>query len=218
MERRGESPISLKGYRLMLNFWHRLTTLPDTTLVNKALTENIQLRTNWVITIEKLINQLKLSDKIGNHKKFKYETKTVLDEMYSKFWKTETGNPNAARLILYKEVKNKLKMEKYLEELNFKDRKTITKLRCSDHSLEIEKGRHRNLPRSERVCKVCDKNEIEDEEHFLLKCHTYHLLRNKHNIGPTTTIKELFYDMRPTQLAKYMTEAMALREQIISAT
>ena len=137
----------------MLNFWHRLTTHPDTTLVKKALTENVQLRTNWVITIEKLFNQLKLSDKIGNHKK-KDETKTVLDEMYSKFWKTEIANPNLARLILCQEVQNKLNMEKYLEELNFKDRKIITKLRCSDHCLEIEKGRHRNLPRNECVCKV----------------------------------------------------------------
>lgn len=66
------------------------------------------------------------------------------------FGKTEIGNPNTARLILYKEVKNKLKMEKYLE-LDFKDHKIITKSRCSDHCLEIEKGKHRNLPRNERV-------------------------------------------------------------------
>ena len=31
----GETPISLKSYRLMLNFWHRVISLPETTLVKK---------------------------------------------------------------------------------------------------------------------------------------------------------------------------------------
>jgi hypothetical protein len=35
--------------------------------------------------------------------------------------------------------------------------------------LEIEKGRHQNIPLNERICKLC-KLEIEDEIHFLLQC------------------------------------------------
>ena len=90
----GEIPLSLKGYRLMLNFWHRVTSLPDTTLVRKAMTENIELRTNWIITIERLINRFKLADKIGNHKRFKEQTKAIVNETYSKFWEREIKNPN----------------------------------------------------------------------------------------------------------------------------
>ena len=52
----GEIPISLKSYSLTLNYWHRVTTLPGTLLVNKAILGNIELRTNWIITIEKLIS------------------------------------------------------------------------------------------------------------------------------------------------------------------
>ena len=37
------------------------------------------------------------------------------------------------------------------------------------HNLEIEKGRHQNIPLNERICKLC-KLEIEDEIHFLLQC------------------------------------------------
>ena len=62
---------------------------------------------------------------------------------------------------------------------NFENRKATTKIRCSDHCLEIEKGRHKNIPRVERICKVCDKSEIETEEHFLQKCKKYDPLRNK---------------------------------------
>ena len=60
----GEIPLSLKGYRLMLNFWFRVTHLHENTLAKKALIENINLRTNWIITIEKLLKCLKLTEYI----------------------------------------------------------------------------------------------------------------------------------------------------------
>ena len=43
----GETPISMKGYKLMLDYWKRLNTLPESTLAKKALRENNNLRTNY---------------------------------------------------------------------------------------------------------------------------------------------------------------------------
>ena len=213
----GEIPLSLKGYRLMLNFWHRVTSLPDTTLVRKALTENIELRTNWIITIEKLINRFKLADKIGNHKRFKEQTKAIVNKTYSKFWEREIIDPNSTRLLLYKQIKRELKMENYLQVLSYENRKIITKIRCSDHCLEIEKGRHRNIHRNDRICKLCDKNEIETEEHFLLRCNMYCQLRTTYNIGRNMTVNELFSDTNSVQLGNYLIEAMNLRKSLIDA-
>jgi coproporphyrinogen III oxidase len=48
----------------------------------------------------------------------------------------------------------------------------LSKLRISNHNLEIERGRHRGLQAKERICKLCLK-EVEDEIHFLLKCEAY---------------------------------------------
>ena len=31
----------------------------------------------------------------------------------------------------------------------------------------IERGRHLNIPRTERYCLLCKSNQIEDEKHFL---------------------------------------------------
>ena len=42
----GEIPLSLKAYRLMLNYWYRLTKLSDDTLVKTVVLENTLLRTN----------------------------------------------------------------------------------------------------------------------------------------------------------------------------
>ena len=61
-----------------------------------------------------------------------------------------------------------------------KYRNAVVKLRISAHQLLIETGRHRNIPRDERICELCDKNELEDEFHFLLVCPAYKELRQKY--------------------------------------
>jgi len=54
-------------------------------------------------------------------------------------------------------------------------RRFLTKFRLSDHNLEIELGR-RKKPRIEeknRLCTKCNKNEVENEVHFILDCDLY---------------------------------------------
>ena len=206
-----EIPLSLKAYRLTLNFWHRVTNLPDSAMAKKAMLENIRLRTNWIITIEKLINCFNLADKIDNHKMFKKATKGEIEKMFLKYWENQIGNPDLARLRFYREIKDNFKKEKYLEIENFEYRRMIAKLRCSDHSLEIETGRHRKIDRNERFCKQCAVGAIETETHFLLECNKYDALRNKHNIEQFTNLWQLMNDLDPTKLGIYLTEAFFLR-------
>ena len=67
---------------MLLNFWYRTTNLDNNTLVKKALVENINLRTNWLQTIENLIRHLNLCDTIDAAGKFKISTH---DTMQIKF-------------------------------------------------------------------------------------------------------------------------------------
>ena len=53
-------------------------------------------------------------------------------------------------------------------------------MRCSSHKLMIEKGRYLNLERNQRVCSMCNLNDIEDEFHFILRCPAYNDLRKKY--------------------------------------
>ena len=68
-------------------------------------------------------------------------------------------------------------------------RSLIGRLRMGVLNLEIEKGRCFNVPREDRICKLC-KVEVESELHFLLKCpaltscretllNTNHILRTE---------------------------------------
>jgi hypothetical protein len=62
----------------------------------------------------------------------------------------------------------------YVDVLNNRcDRATFCKIHISAHPLMIERGRHLNIPRTERYCLLCKSNQIEDEKHFLLHCKKF---------------------------------------------
>ena len=67
----GDVPISIKGRRLMLDYWNRLNTLAESNLAKKALKENINIRTNWILTIENLVKSFNLIETVGDPKKIK---------------------------------------------------------------------------------------------------------------------------------------------------
>ena len=54
----------------------------------------------------------------------------------------------------------------------------MSKLRLSDHKLQIEVGGHSKTPIEARICQFCQLG-IENEVHFLLNCPLYHRLREK---------------------------------------
>ena len=44
------------------------------------------------------------------------------------------------------------------------------RFRMGSHMLPIEQGRHLQLPRHRRVCKLCHAGALGDERHLLLEC------------------------------------------------
>ena len=112
----------------------------------------------------------------------------------------------------YNEIKTHFAFENYLDQPNFSLRKIITKLRCSDHTLEIEKGRHNKIPREERVCKVCDCEETETEEHFLIKCKFYEKLKWKYQIRQYENSLFFLRENSTECLGRYLIDAFAERK------
>ena len=53
----------------------------------------------------------------------------------------------------------------------------LSRLRCSAHHLEIEKGRWTKTPIEERLCKMCDNSKIGDEYHLTMECKTFRTKR-----------------------------------------
>ncbi len=82
-----------------------------------------------------------------------------------------------SKLRTYSLFKREIREEPYLRKVkNVKDRISMTKFRLSNHKLMIEKGRHQDLQENQRLCPFCD-NKIENEQHFVMECPTYNVLR-----------------------------------------
>ena len=82
----------------------------------------------------------------------------------------------SSKLRTYSLLKKKAGEEPYLKAVrNTNDRISMTKFRLSNHKLMIEKGRHLNLRKEDRICPFC--SVYEDEKHFLLHCYIYSNLR-----------------------------------------
>ena len=69
-------------------------------------------------------------------------------------WHNDVASCN--KLYFYGTFKSMLTLERYLWCVpNKNHRRALAKLRCSNHELEIEIGRHNNIPREDRICKHC---------------------------------------------------------------
>ena len=213
----GEIPLSLKGFRLMLDYWKRLTDLPDESLAKRALKENVNIRTNWIRTIEKLVSTFNLLESCNtNNKQFKKTSKQNVQKYYKTSWTNKLALPDQTRLKVYQIIKKEFEPSKHLDLTQFELRQIISKIRCSDHNLEIEKGRHRNIPRGERICKSCEEGSIEDEEHFLMKCKAYQPMRVEHNIK-ADNVNDFLNAENQENLAKYLIRASKFRDNILGA-
>ena len=62
--------------------------------------------------------------------------------------------------------------------VNIEHRRALTKLRISDHILQIERGRYSKnyVSPEQRKCPYC--HVMENEEHFLVNCSLYSTERN----------------------------------------
>ena len=198
-----EYPLTMKAFRLMLNFWHRVNNLPETTLVKKALMENISLRTNWIVTVEKLLGDLSLTEIIDETHKFKDKTKETMRKRFNDYW-TKSLDENTGRLLFYKSLKDELSFEPYLNIPNFESRKNIAKLRCSNHSLHIEQGRHKGTPRENRLCGLCPARLVETEEHFLVHCTFFNRYKPKYDLKNTYDAIDMMKNTDPSTLGKYL--------------
>ena len=67
--------------------------------------------------------------------------------------------------------------EKYLTLLNKNRRFYISKPRCSNVKFPIETGRWNNIPRTERLCLLCNARTIGDEFHYLFVCQNEQIQR-----------------------------------------
>ena len=90
-------------------------------------------------------------------------------------------------------VKSSFNYEKYLDLVVNKDKRIcLTKLRLSNHTLNIEVGRRKGIERKDRLCPFCVEKDVEDENHFLFSCVRYNMVRVRFPVFSRPRLTEIF--------------------------
>ena len=73
-------------------------------------------------------------------------------------------------------------MENYLIKLSNKAKRFITKFRCCNLEIAVEKGRWYNIELDNRLCLLCNENSVGDEYHYLFICKKEKVLELRKNL------------------------------------
>ena len=185
----GHYPLMINIQKRALKFWMHLNSSPQDTLQFKAmkaqelshekspLGQLVMKLTNPLTQLTQNTEQLHTSTAYHQQIKVNQVMKQA-KKSYLEYWNDLTKTQN--KLDCYRALKTDYKLAEYLFSVrDTKQRQILTKYRLSDHTLAIEKGRHRNtwLPKEQRICGHCKTGEVETEMHFLLHCEKYSEIR-----------------------------------------
>ena len=135
---------------------------------------------DWKSSIKRLLKQMSLENVYPDPQTYGVNQlntlcKTKMRSTFTEFWNSELsmadiGSVRNSKLRTYKQFKNKFALENYLIVTpSFKSRKFITKFRCSDDELMIEKRRHKKIYAEKKLSSLCSEKREENELHFLLE-------------------------------------------------
>ncbi len=94
---------------------------------------------------------------------------------YCEKWKVEIEKSSTCEQ--YSLFKTKFRIKPYLVLLQPKYSIPISRLRANNHRLPVVAGRYSGRPRSERLCNLCNLDDLGDEYHYLMKCPFFHTHR-----------------------------------------
>ena len=166
----GRYPLIIKVKKRALKFYNHLKESNTDTFHNIALNhiENLQGTSLSQTQAQPDGNPIRLNQITRKEK-----------ESYLTHWRETTQNQS--KMECYLALNREYRLAEYLSTVKDpKLRKALTRYRLSDHSLAIEKGRHRRtpLPREDRLCTHCTENVVETELHFLTTCPLYQDIRD----------------------------------------
>lgn len=172
----GQYPPSVACKISLMNFTNRLYHMPDSTLAKQVFNELRHLHElgfhTWISETFAMATEYNL-DLSRNVSDFKIVSKNNVRAKFRNDWDEELHdierNPILRTYITFKSTFTSEPYLKLVKEHNY--RVAISRLRCSSHTLAIERRRYERPkpPIEQRVCIAC-KSTVEDEIHFVTQC------------------------------------------------
>ena len=165
----------------ILRLWNRLVQMSDDRLTKQIFINDFYLAMsdyqNWCKDIWQILCTLEMEDTFYNR-----ET-CDLNYVREQLYKLQEINWKKAilhkpKLRFYRTFKKSQQLENYVKfNLTGAQRSFMAQLRFGILPIQVETGRFRNVKLEERICTLCQLNEVEEEYHFLFQCPTYVNLR-----------------------------------------
>ena len=187
----GRFPIDVNVHNSMLKYWARLITLPSSRLVSHcywSVFDTLGCSDPWVNSIKNIIFSTGQYEIWNNQKavgilglKFiNSHISYMAQNLRDQFIQNASSNLNdESKLLYFKNAKQKLSLSSYLLKIKSRDKRSLfAKFRLGVLPLEIEKGRRYKLIRSDRICKFCNTQEVENELHFIFTCPSLETVRS----------------------------------------
>ncbi|CAG2232913.1 unnamed protein product [Mytilus edulis] len=233
----GWHPVFIHNQCNVVRLWCRLMNMPGHRICRKVFVWDRDMsrryRNTWFNSAKTLLDRCNLSHLTENDSAI--STRFILDSVKSKLvadfkdkWFNEINN--MPKLRTYKHLKTEFYAEPYVQKhLTRTQRSAIARIRCGTFPLEVERGRYRNIPIEQRVCKMCNSGSIEDEQHFILYCDRYSVLRNKlftaispdpayplhiNELPPNAALNELLSNNNKS-IANFILDCDRIRREII---
>jgi len=185
----GEYPVSIKVDLRVIKYWLRLVNMPSDHIARKMFVllqslDNMGFPT-WFTNLKKVLEKYGLEDLIHNNSvpmtQYRHIKQHVYDVFEEKFITMVTDSQRCPKLRTYNQFKFNFGYETYLSLQIPKYRVSLSRLRISSHHLEIERGRYTipKTPAELRICKQCNEQLVENEQHFVTTCKKHTLLREE---------------------------------------
>ena len=152
----------------------------------------------WIKFLDKILNEPGFSNtciwQTQTFKSIEWLKQSIKQRLLGQVfqdWNSSVHNsPKASNNRIFK---TDFKFEEYFNILDEQNSLLSCKFRTTNHKLPIEKGRWSNIPRENRYCELCQKNQIGEEYHYIFECTNLSQKRNsllpKHLIERPNIIK-----------------------------
>lgn len=126
----------------------------------------------------------------------KYNLNSIKQRINDQYLQLQNAEIHESQqLRFFQEIYNMGQRPHYVNTLkNRNDRAVICKICTSAHSLMIERGRYFNINKNERHCPICKTRQVEDENHFILKCKRFEQIRLKFYDKVSKTLNLIFFN------------------------
>ena len=228
----GMFPLYLQCYENVIKYWLKLVSLEGNSLLKscyKMLYDYERAgRKNWAKDVKELLYMYGFGfvweqqgiDDVGS---FLRVFKERVRDCYMQKW--NAAKLETPKLYLYNLFKHNFEPEPYLLiNIPRRLRRCLARFRTTSASLEIEIGRRHNIPREDRLCRLCGMSNqihIEDEYHVLLECPSYATIRDIYlenttvNLFSFVSIMESDDNIVLTKLANFISYALDVRQNML---